>query len=387
VFAASFFTERLFHDETAGRLLRALCLTFPISSLTAVHAVVLARLMRFRAEFVIQTAALAVRSAVAVVCALVGMGVWSLVAGSLAGVASLTLFMAFAVRYFPRLRFDAAWLRAIWKTSSGYMGDTVLHYVNMNVDLLLISRRFGASALGVYQNARSLTDEVRGRLAMPLQHVLFPAFSSIQGDAERLRQSVRRSARMLAAIICPVGFGLSATAPEVVPVLYGAQWLDMIPILGLFGVSAAVRASTAIAWPLFNSQNRVGSMFWYSLIGVALLVVLTLLALPFGLLAVAAAVAANSLYQIVVLWIAFTLIGLDGRDVAHALLRPVLASLAMWGALAALRQTLAASGLHPGLMLAVLVPLGALIYIALMHLSSRQYGRDFVDVVRKLRER
>ena len=149
----------------------------------------------------------------------------------------------------------------------------------------------GASALGFYQNARSLTDEVRGRLAMPLQRVLFPAFSALQADQERLQRTVILSGRLLAAVIVPVGFGISAVADELVPVLYGPQWLDMISVLSMFGLSAAIRGSTAIASPLFNSRDHVGLSFRYNLIGTFITVVAILIAISLRDNAVSAAVA------------------------------------------------------------------------------------------------
>src|SRR5690606_2580634 len=126
-----------------------------------------------------------------------GFGVWSLVAGPIAGALAQLVLMFIAVPFLPRLRFYAAYLFANLRTGGSYMGNTFLYYLMMNVDLLLIGRQLGASMLGYYQNARSLTDEIRGRIAMPLQRVLFPAFSAMQADRDRLRQSVLKSSRIL----------------------------------------------------------------------------------------------------------------------------------------------------------------------------------------------
>lgn len=384
VFALSFTTGWLFGDTRTGELLRVLCLSFVFGSMTTVPEALLARLMRFRTEFFIQISAIAIRAAAAIALAWAGFGVWSLVAGALTGSLVTVLLLAIAVPYRPRLRFNARYLLSSWKTSSSYMGNTVLYYISMNVDLLLIGRQFGASALGYYQNARSLTDEVRGRIAMPLQRVLFPAFSAIQSDTARLQQSVLRSARLLAALICPVGFGLSAVAPEIVPVLYGGQWLAMTPILTMLGISAALRGSTAIASPLFNSQNRVSLSFRYNVLGTALLVVSAALALPHGLNVVATVIAANALFSVLTFRIAFGLIGLGSRDVAHVLARPVVAALVMWGGIVLLREVLAGSALHLAARLGLLVMCGALLYTLTLHALSRRYLKDFTELAGKL---
>lgn len=384
VFALSFASGWLFSEEMTGELLRVLCFTFLCGSFTTVHEAILSRLMRFRTEFWIQISVIVIRSAVAIICATFGMGVWSLVAGAMTGAIIGPLIMLAVIPYLPRFRFNKRYLLSSWRTSGSYMGNTIIYYVSMNTDIFMIGRQLGAQALGFYQNARSLSDEVRGRIAMPLQRVLFPALSAIQDDPARLRHSVRRCARLLAAIICPVGFGLGAIAPDLVPALYGEQWLPMVPVLSMLGISAALRGSTAIASSLFNSQNRVGLAFRLNLAGVVLLVVSVLASLPYGLTVVAAAISANALFSVLMLRVAFGLIGLDGSDVLDVLLRPLLAACGMWAAIALQQQALASSPLHVSLKLLLDVATGALVYSLLLHLLSRQYLQEFQDLGRKL---
>jgi PST family polysaccharide transporter len=387
IFVLSFTAGWLFGNETTGPLLRILCLTFVLSSLSTVHEAIVARLMRFRTDFFIQIVTIAVRSAAAILFAWSGHGVWSLVYGSVIGSACSTLLFYIAIPYLPRFRFHAAYLRSTWKTSTSYLGNTVLYYLNMNVDLLLIGRRLGPSALGYYQNSRSLTDEVRGRIAMPLQRVLFPAFSALQGDTPRLQHSVRRSGRLLAAIICPIGIGLAAVAPEIVPTLYGDQWVPMIPVLSMLGFSAALRGSTAIASSLFNSQNRVEQAFRYNLIATTLLIGSVVAAMPFGLEAVAIAIAVNSLFSVFIFRVALGLIGMNSGDLLHILARPLIAASVMWLAITTLREALTTMPLAVPVKLGTGIVTGVIVYAIVLHLLSRQYWQDFAELSGRLLKR
>lgn len=375
VFTLSFAAGWLFADPMVAPLLRVLCLSFVFNGLTAVPWVVLSRLMRFRTEFWINIGTVAIRIAAAIACAWAGMGVWALVVGGLVGSAASAVLNFANVRYLPRWRFHLPLITRTWRTSSSYLGNAGLYYLNTNLDLLLIGRQMGAAPLGFYQNARSLTDEIRARIAMPIQHVLFPAFSALQADRERFRQMVLRAGRLLAAVVVPIGVGVSANAPELVLVLYGAQWQPMIPVMSMFGLAAALRASTAIASPLFNANDRVGLAFRYNVIATGLLIGAVLVAIPYGIDAVAVGVALISLYSLVVLRAAFALIGLRTRDVAAVLGAPALASAVMWLATFALRQW--HWGTAPGIALLGHVAAGAAVYLLGLHLLSRQYLRDF----------
>lgn len=375
VFGLSFATGLLFADAQVGPLLRVLCLSFVLNGLTAVPWVVLSRQMRFRTEFSINIAVVVVRIAATVACAMAGLGVWSLVVGGLVGAAASVVFNFANVPFLPRWRFHLPLLTATWRTSGSYFGNTALYYLNTNLDLLLIGRQLGAAPLGYYQNARSLTDEIRARIAMPIQHVLFPAFSALQDDRVRFQRLVLRAGRLLAAVVVPIGVGVSANAPELVLVLYGEQWRPMIPVMAMFGLSAALRASTAIASPLFNANNRVGLALRYNAVGTVLLVVGVLVAMPYGIGVVASAVALVSLYALVSLRAAFALIGLRMRDVGAVLGAPATAAAGMWLATEALRQ--GAWHATPAVLLLGHVLAGAAVYLALLHLLSRQYLRDF----------
>ena len=377
VFGLSFVSGWLFADPQVGPVLRVLCLTFVINSLTAVPWVVLSRLMRFRTEFWAQIATVAIRTVAAVSCAYAGMGLWSLVVGALVGALANVMVSFSCVPYLPRLRFYLPFLTSTWRTSGSYLGASVLHYINMNLDLLLIGRFMGASSLGYYQNARSLTDEIRARIAMPIQHVLFPAFSSVQTDRERFQHLVMRTGRLLTAVVVPVGFGVSANATELVLVLYGEQWRPMISVMSMFGLSAAIRAATALASPLFNASDRVGLALRYNLMGTALLAGGIALAMPHGVDALAVAVAVTSLYSLISFRAAFSLIGMGAREMAQVLGPPTLAASVMWFATLGLGHFNGTWGLRPSALLMLNVSAGAVVYLATLHVISRQYLDEF----------
>ncbi len=387
VFGLSFISQWVFADAQVAPLLRVMSLAFILNSLSAIPWIVMSRQLQFAAEFWAQLGGAAIRTLAAVVCAIEGLGVWSLVIGGLVGTLCSVIINFIFVPYLPRFRFHLPLLTATWRTSGGYFGSNALYFLNMNLDLLLIGRQLGAVSLGYYQNARSLTDEIRARLAMPIQHVLFPAFSAVQNEQGRFQQLVMRAGRLLAAIVIPVGFGVSANATELVLVLYGEQWRPMIHIMSMFGLSAAVRAATAIASPLFNSNNRVGLALRYNAIGTVLMVGAVLLTIPHGIDAVAIAVAVSSLYPLVSFRAAFGLIGLDTRHMAQVLGPPLVAALVMWLATFGLRQLSHAWGAQPAALLLVHVGAGGTIYLVTLHLLSRQYWIDFNQALARLLKR
>jgi len=375
----------LFREPIAGEILRILSIAFVLNGVLVVHGALISRLMHFQADFWIELISIFSRAAIAVLLAWNGFGVWSLVYGALAGALIRAVLLFLVIPYWPRLRFDLAYLRSTWKTNSSYFAGGFLFYANSNFDLLLIGRSLGATALGFYQNARSLTDEVRYRMAIPLQRVLFPAFSTLQDNAARLQASVLRSGRLLAAIVFPVGIGIAAVADELVPVLYGEKWLAMIPVLKMLGISTAIKASTAIVTPVFNAKNRVGLALKYNVVGTLITLTSVFFALPWGINGVAIAIALSSAYSFLVCRIGFGLIGLGWPGLASMLAAPGFAAGMMWILIETSRATFTNEPTHIGEKLITHIILGALIYIAILLFSSRSIRADLKMVIKKTR--
>lgn len=382
VAAAAPFSRVLFGDDRIADLLIALSPSFLLSALYAIPTVVLTRLLRFRTEFWLQFTTATTRALTAIAFAWAGSGVWSLVVGALTGALMQALLALVLVPFRPRLRFSWPYLQSTWRRSAGYFGNGLLHYVNTNFDVLVIGRSLGAASLGYYQNARTLTDEVRARLAVPLQRVLFPALSTLQGDTDKLQYFVRRGTSMLAAIVIPVSFAISANAAELVSVLYGEQWLPMTFILQMFGLSAGFRAVAAVSTSLFHACDRVGLSLRYNIVGTAIMIGAVWLAVPYGVNAVAAAMAAASLYWLITFRIGISLIGLRTRD-ALAILGPAtVSSTAMWLSIAALRGWIQ-ERLPANWALLPQVLVGITVYLSLLSVLAPGCCRDYLLLLQR----
>ncbi|MFZ4288417.1 lipopolysaccharide biosynthesis protein [Variovorax sp. HJSM1_2] len=385
VFGLSFVSQLVFDNALVGELLRALCIVFIFEELTVVPRSLLARLMLFRADFAVQAIMILLRAGVSVLFAMQGAGVWSLVAGSIAGAVAQSVLYLIVGGYWPRLRFNAAFLRETWHTNSSYFGNGLLFYLNSNLDLMLIGRALGASSLGIYQNARSLTQEINTRMAQPLQRVLFPAFAQVQNEPERFRDGIARSGRLLTFALAPVGFGLAAVADEIVPLLYGDQWIEMVPVLQVFALGAGLTIAASINASIFNAKNRVGLAFKLYLANVAINVILIVVASRWGMMGIAYAKLALGLIGLVILRVAMGLVQMDSRDLWRMVAPPCAAAALMLAGITLVRP-LVYQVLDPtALRLAALVIFGMLSYGVFVLLGARTHVNDARDVIAMLR--
>lgn len=386
VFALSFVAGHFFDDPMVGTLLQVLCLTFILEELTVVPRSLMARMMMFRADFAVQALMLFFRAGTAVLMAMNGFGVWSLVGGALAGGLFQTVAYTWLVGYRPRLRFNKRYLASTWRTNGGYFGNGILFYINMNLDIVLVGRLLGATSLGYYQNARSLTDEVRARMVQPLQRVLFPAFSAIQNEPERFREGILRSGRLLAIVFMPIGFGIAAVAQELVPVLYGDQWGAMIPVLQVIAIGSGIGAAASVGSPIFNATDRLGLSFRLFFASTVIAVLVTLAGSHWGLMGIAYAKWIIAAVALVFFRVSLGLVQLRWVHIWKILGAPFVVALIMYGAITLAREPLSSvvTGL-PG-RLAALIVLGAAIYITGALVACRSHVGDIMLVLAKFKK-
>lgn len=387
VFGLSFVGSHFFQDAVIGPLLRVLCLSFIFEELTTVPRSLLARRMLFKQDFYVQTSMMLARAGTAIAMALNGFGVWSLAGGALAGSMVQVLAYQTLTGYYPRLKFDLAFLKSTWRTNGGYFGNGILFYINSNLDFLLIGRTLGASMLGQYQNARSLTDEVRVRMVQPLQRVLFPAFSAIQNNADRFRDGVLLSGRLLAMTFIPMGFGVAAVAPELVSVLYGVQWLPMIPILQVISIATGLGAAASIGSPIFNATNRIGLSFQLYFISTLLTVAFMLFGSQWGLMGIAWSRLALAAVSLVFFRISLGLVNMRTQHIWQMMGPPCIAAGLMWWLLGMARDWVHTWFMSSSAQLGGLIVLGVAFYVATSLVISPQHVRDVKEVASKLRRK
>jgi len=372
-----------FDDPRVPGIVRVLSLLFLLEELTVVHAAVLNRLLKFKLEVAIQTGVLVLRVACTIFFAWLGWGVWALVMGTVVMAVARMVALWLAVPYRPRLRFHFPLLRQRLKTGFSFLGIAVVGYLNSNLDYLIVGRRFGATDLGYYQAAYSLADELRNRLSMPLQRVLFPAYSLVQDALPRFQNGVLTGLRLLAATVMPLGAGMAATAPEIVRLLYGERWLAVVPLLQILAMNGALRAVFSMCGAIFYARDRASLALLLTVATLPFVVVGLWIGVHWGPAGVAWAMLALVSVSAFNASIAMRQIGLGPWHLLRAIGPALVAAGAMAAAVLWLATALPAQW-GPALRLAAMVPAGAVAYAVVLALVSRSTVGLMLKTIRGL---
>lgn len=351
----------LLGDARITPLLRALSVMFLLENIKVIQHVAMMRLMMFDLDLKVQTASLVFRIAVSILGAALGWGAWSLVAGSLAGKLFDIAYMWLAIPYLPRARFHSRFMRENLRASASILSLAGVRYLMSNVDFMIVGRFFGATQLGYYQAAYTLSAELRNRLTGPLQKVLFPAYSRVRDEPERFRRGVSTSLKLLTVVVVPIGFGMAATADELVRILYGSQWLAAIPMLQALGFAGALVAIFSLTASVMSALRQWDVMLKITLYSAPARVALIAAGSFWGPVGVAWAFTLAQLGGFVGGVIATRACGMTVRQYAATLLPAFAAGTVMMLAVWVLRGQLSELALWPRFI--CLVAAGAAVYV------------------------
>lgn len=263
---------RFYRQPGLGPVVAALSLNFVLASLTVVQQSLLTKEMEFRKLAFRDIGAVIVAGVVAIGLARAGWGVWSLVAQSL----TFTAVNAAAVwglsSWRPKFSFSFRHVKDIFHFSLHMTGSNAVNQLARQMDKLLIGRFLGSEALGLYALAYKLMLIPVENVTWVVNKVMFPAFSTIQHDLDRVRRTYTRMLKAVALVTFPLMVGLFVSAPEVVRVLFGPQWESTTVLIRLFCFCGMAQSLTALGGPIYLSQGRPDIQWKMTMVNAVLVV-------------------------------------------------------------------------------------------------------------------
>lgn len=259
VAAAAPLIARWLGDPALQPMLLACGLLIPLQALSNIPASLLKRELNLRQTQFIQVGGYVLAyGGAGVGLAALGAGAWSLVAAF--GLHSLVVLVGSQMALPQPLRL---W-RPSWRGHADLRrfglqvtGTNLLNWAIENVDRLLISRYWGAAALGAYAAAANLSRAPANLLVSSAQTVVFASASRLQQDLPALRQGYLAAWRLCGLLAWPLFIGLAVHAQACVALLYGQRWAEAAPLFAAFCVALPLYALLSISGPLLWAVNAV----------------------------------------------------------------------------------------------------------------------------------
>lgn len=380
-FVASFFGRPMIQP-----LMTLSSVGFAIGGLGSTHGALLTRELKFKSLAKVQITGAVTTGLLSVVFAFLGFGVWSLVYGALLGGTLAQVALWLQSRWRPKLAFSAYKLRDILSFGINVSGASIANYAGTNLDYLLIGKFLGERSLGLYTFSYQLVTYPQRHFSQIISQAMFPVFSKIQDDQDRLVRGFIKNLRYVSLIVLPALAALFVLAPEFVVGLYGEKWrLAVIPVQ-IMCVAGATKSIASLSGNLFLATGRPDIDFKWNLGRLPILVVAVYLGLGYGINGVAVAVTIVSVILApIYITMAGRMVRLRWKDYLKSLYPACLSSFVILVSLTAIKRTaLVFLGVGKLATLLLLASSAVAIYaLCLKLLKDRSFGELF-EMYRKL---
>ena len=371
-----------FNQPIVGDMLRVLALSYLAMPLIQVPTAVLSRGLDFKKQAIANFTAALASAVTALSCAYSGLGVWTLV---------ITPLVMFYVRGIGLMIASGLWLRPSFNfrgsgSTMAFGGallvSQMLWVVQSQADIAIAGSMFDPHHLGLYSEALFLTQIFTAKFIPPLNEVAFPSYVELKNSGTVVASAFVSTVRLTMFVAAPLYIGMAVTAAPFIETVFGSKWLEMIPFVQLLALAMPFFALQIIFSPATNAMGKPSIYVTSSAAGAVIMPTAFLIGIQYGALGLGYAwLVGAPLLLLITAVVSLPTIGARARDIVRAVLPSALAAGIMAGAVL-LTATLLIGFPAPA-RLAILVAIGAAVYLGISWRFQRHTVEDLIGVWRK----
>ena len=245
-----------FHREELVDLTRVASLIMIIGALALVQQTRLTKRIDFKSQTKITFVASIASGVVGIVMALLGCGVWSLVAQQLVNQGLRTILLWMVNKWIPRLRFSSRSFHELFGFGWKMMLSGLLDTVWKELYQVVVGRFYTPATLGQYTRSNHFSQLFSSNLTSVIQRVTYPVLSNIQDDRERMVSAYRRIIKVTMFITAISMFALGAVSEPLLYCLIGPKWHEAATYLPLICLTGSTYPLHAINLNMLAVQGR-----------------------------------------------------------------------------------------------------------------------------------
>ena len=326
--ACSPLIARFYNEPRLTMIALVSALTFVMSALTCQHYALLRRAMKFHELGMIEIASNLISAGCAITMAFYGFQYWALVLRPITTNFLVAVGVWLRCRWLPVKPTMTPGVKEMLKLGLNITGFTMTDFTGRSGDKVAIGYRSGAMALGYYQNALFVYENLLDGLVAPLHGVAVTSLSKVRDDLKEVRRLWGKALSTLAFYSMPAFGILAVTSQDLIGLLLGAKWSHagiLLSTLALRGIPHTVERT--LGW-LHVAAGRTDRWMKWGVFAVCAQLLALFCGLPFGPTGVVLAyVICMFILFIPAIAYAGKPLGIGAKDVIQVVWRPLAGSL------------------------------------------------------------
>ncbi len=227
---------------------RVLSLILVFNAFNSVQRAYVAKHMLFKRLLYSSFGAIVISGAIGIIMAINGFGIWSLVAQVLSNQICTSIIMWFSIKWRPIVRFSTKSFKSLFNYGWKIFVTNIITVAFVQLRKLLIGKFYRPADLAYFEKGEQLPTLIMSNLFTSIQTILFPTFSSVQDDRQKVKSMMRRSTKLSCFFVYPLMVGMVVCAEPLIKVLLTDKWIDVVPFVQILCIANFFRPIAISNW-------------------------------------------------------------------------------------------------------------------------------------------
>lgn len=237
-------------------LIRVSSLSMIIGAFAMVQQTRLTKQIDFKTQTKITFLASVISGIVGIIMALLGFGVWALVAQGIVSNLLKTILLWVHNRWIPDLSFSKSSFKELFGFGWKMTLSQVLNNIYNQLYQVVVGKFYSPATLGQYTRAKNFSQLFAYNLTNVIQRVTYPMLSTIQDDKTRMIDVYRRTIKVVMFVSFACSFGLAAIAEPLIYCLIGPKWNEAALYLPFIAVMGSLYPLHSLNLNMLQVQGR-----------------------------------------------------------------------------------------------------------------------------------
>ena len=357
--------------ELIRKVAPVLYLLLPLNALCVIQNTIMVKEFRFAQLSTIIFFSSLISGILAIVMALTGFGIWSLVGQRVSMMATKAILLWWKSPWRWRRDIRTGSLKEMTPYSLRLIATDMITAIYNNIAQLFIGKIYSADMLGYYNQAQKLKDMPVNATMQSIQSVTFPALAKISDNPTKFDEGYRRVLMLTAFIMLPVMTGLIATADDIYMLLLKPQWHPAIPYFRVMCLIGIFYPISAIAYNVLKVRSNGAIILRLEIIKKVIMTIILATTIPISVMAIAwGMVGAAACEMVLNIGATLRYAGLKLKSLATTLLPIIALTAVMYLATELVGYQI--ENLAVGLRLAIKIGVGIISYATIAYITKME---------------
>lgn len=267
-------------------LMRVMSLIVITNAFCVIQRVILSVEMDFKSQAKASLFSVMASSFIALLCAYLGFGVWTLAYQALSLSIFNVLFLNIIHPWLPKKQFSKKSFNYLFGFGSKLLLSGLLETIYKNIYQLIIGRVFNVMQVGYFSQANQLASLPAMTLTSIIQRVTYPMLSHLQDDNNQLEKTYTITLKMTAFVVFPLMAGLAFISTPLLTLLLGYKWQPAATLLTYLALGFMLYPIHAINLNILQVKGRTDLFLKLEIIKKIMITLMLIITVPLGIEAI-----------------------------------------------------------------------------------------------------